>query len=289
MILRLRERTLDLTEPVLMGILNATPDSFSDEQRPKQPGELAERGLELVEDGAAIVDLGGESGRTDTVAVTEEEEAARVVPLVERLAAAGVLVSVDTWRAPVARRVLTAGAAMINDVSGLADPELADACAEAGAALVITHTLTPPKTKAFPPYDDVVEEVARFLDERVELALAHGVGEERLVLDPGIDLAKTPAESVELLRSLPRLAERGLPLLLAVSRKDFVGALTGRPPAARDAGTLAALGAALRGGARILRVHDVPGARDYLSVHAALEGGADRSLELAEGLRREAI
>ena len=289
MILRLRERTLDLTEPVLMGILNATPDSFSDQQRPKQPGELAERGLELVEDGAAIVDLGGESGRTDTVAVTEEEEAARVVPLVERLAAAGVLVSVDTWRAPVARRVLTAGAAMINDVSGLADPELADACAEAGAALVITHTLTPPKTKAFPPYDDVVEEVARFLDERVELALAHGVGEERLVLDPGIDLAKTPAESVELLRSLPRLAERGLPLLLAVSRKDFVGALTGRPPAARDAGTLAALGAALRGGARILRVHDVPGARDYLSVHAALEGGADRSLELAEGLRREAI
>ena len=288
-ILRLRERTLDLTEPVLMGILNATPDSFSDEQRPKQPGELAERGLALVEDGAAIVDLGGESGRTDTVAVTAEEEAARVVPLVERLAAAGVLVSVDTWRAPVARRVLAAGAAMINDVSGLADPELADACAEAGAALVITHTLTPPKTKAFPAYDDVVEEVARFLDERVELALAHGVGEERLVLDPGIDLAKTPAESVELLRSLPRLAERGLPLLLAVSRKDFVGALTGRPPAARDAGTLAALGAALRGGARILRVHDVPGARDYLSVHAALEGGADRSLELAEGLRREAI
>jgi dihydropteroate synthase len=113
------------------------------------------------------------------------------------------------------------------------------------------------------------------------------VDADRIVLDPGIDLAKTPAESVELLRSLPRLAESGLPLLLAVSRKDFVGALTGRPPAARDSGTLAALGAGLRGGARILRVHDVAGARDYLNVHDALENGTEGSLELAEGLRRE--
>jgi dihydropteroate synthase len=288
-ILRLRERTLDLGEPVLMGILNATPDSFSDEQRPKDPTELAERGHALVAEGAAIVDVGGESGRTDTVAVPADEEAARVVPLVERLAGAGMLVSVDTWRTPVARRALAAGAAMINDVSGLADPELASACAETGAALVITHTRTPPKTKAFPVYDDVVGEVAAYFGERIELARAQGIGEERLVLDPGIDLAKTPAESVELLRSLPRLAERGLPLLLAVSRKDFVGALTGRPPRARDAGTLAAVGAALRGGARILRVHDVAGARDYLSVHAALEGGAGHSLGLAEDLRREAV
>jgi dihydropteroate synthase len=288
-ILRLRERTLDLAEPVLMGILNATPDSFSDRQGAKDPHELAERGLALLEEGAAIVDVGGESGRTDTVAVPVEEEAARVLPLVERLAAAGVLVSVDTWRTPVARRALAAGAAMINDVSGLADPELARACAETGAALVITHTRTPPKTKAFPEYDDVVEEVAVFLDARVELARAHGVDDERLVLDPGIDLAKTPAESVELLRSLPRLAKRRLPLLLAVSRKDFVGALTGRPPAERDAGSLAALGAALRGGASILRVHDVAGARDYMRVHAAIGNGADGSLELAERLRREAV
>jgi dihydropteroate synthase len=288
-ILRLREHALDLSEPVLMGILNATPDSFSDGQGPKQADELAARGRMLVAAGATLVDVGGESGRTDTRAVPVEEEAARVVPVVERLAAAGTLVSVDTWRAPVARRALAAGAAMINDVSGLADLELAGACAETGAALVITHTRTPPKTKAFPPYDDVVEEVASFLDERVELALAEGLDEQRIVLDPGLDLAKTPAESVELLRSLPRLAERGLPLLAAVSRKDFVGALTGRPPAARDAGTLAAVGAALRGGASIVRVHDVAGARDYMNVHAALESGADRSLELAEGLRREVL
>jgi dihydropteroate synthase len=286
-ILRLRERTLDLSEPVLMGILNATPDSFSDEQRLKSLDELAERGRALAQAGAAIIDVGGESGRTDTRAVPVEEEAARVVPLVERLAANGALVSVDTWRGPVARRALAAGAAMINDVSGLADLELADACAESGAALVITHTLTPPKTKAFPEYGDVVEEVTSFLDRRVEVAGAHGVARDRIVLDPGIDLAKTPAESVALLRSLPRLAERGLPLLLAVSRKDFVGALTGRQPAARDPGTLAAVGAALRGGANILRVHDVAGARDYLNVHDALENGAERSLELVEGLRRE--
>jgi dihydropteroate synthase len=289
MILRMRERTLDLGEPVLMGILNATPDSFSDEQRPKPPEELAERGRELVAAGAAIIDVGGESGRTDTEAVPVEEEAARVVPVVERLAADGTLVSVDTWRAPVARRALAAGAAMINDVSGLTDPELADACAESGAALVITHTRTPPKTKAFPEYDDVVEDVATFLDERVQLARAHGVDEDHIVLDPGIDLAKTPAESVELLRALPRFAERGLPLLLAVSRKDFVGALTGRPPAARDAGTLAAIGAGVRAGAHILRVHDVAGACDYLNVHDALENGTDRPLELAEGLRREVL
>ena len=289
MILRLRERSLDLAEPVLMGILNATPDSFSDEQRPKSPDELAERGRELVGAGAAIVDVGGESGRTDTEAVPVEDEAARVVPLVERLAADGTLVSVDTWRAEVARRALTAGAAMINDVSGLADTELADACAERGAALVITHTRTAPKTKAFPEYDDVVEDVAAFLDERVELARAHGVDEDRIVLDPGIDLAKTPAESVALLRALPRFAERGLPLLLAVSRKDFVGALTGRPPAARDPGTLAAIGAGLRRGVSILRVHDVAGTRDYLNVNAALENGAEPSLELAESLRREVL
>jgi dihydropteroate synthase len=289
MILRLRERTLDLSEPALMAILNATPDSFSDGQGPKQVDELAERGLAMVAEGAALVDVGGESGRTDTQAVPVKKEAARVVPIVERLAAAGTLVSVDTWRAPVARRALAAGAAMINDVSGLADPDLAGACADTGAALVITHTRTPPKTKAFPHYDDVVEEVAAFLEERVELVLAEGLDEQRLVVDPGLDLAKTPAESIELLRSLPRLAERGLPLLAAVSRKDFVGALTGRTPAARDAGTLAAVGAALRGGANILRVHDVAGARDYMDVHAALESGADHSLELAEGLRREVL
>jgi dihydropteroate synthase len=287
--LRTRGRTLDLTEPVLMGIVNATPDSFSDRQGPKDPDELAEQGLRLVEDGAALVDVGGESGRTDTQPVPVEEETARVVPVVERLVRRGVLVSVDTWRGPVARAALEAGAAMINDVSGLSDETLAGACAEAGAGLVITHTQAPPKTKAFPHYDDVVASVREFLGERMSAALAAGLAEDAIVLDPGIDLAKTPAESIEVLRRLPELAPLGRPLLLAVSRKDFVGALTERAPGDRDAGTLAAVGAAVDGGARIVRVHDVAGARDYLRVHDALAKGADGTLELAAELRREAV
>jgi dihydropteroate synthase len=288
-ILRLRDGELDLTEPVLMGIVNATPDSFSDRQGPKDSEELAGLGLRLLGDGAAIVDVGGESGRTDMEAVSVDEEIARVVPVVERLAAAGALMSVDTWRGPVARAALAAGAAMINDVSGLSDETVAEACAQTRAALVITHTQAPPKTKAFPHYDDVVTSVREFLHERMAAARAAGVGEDRIVLDPGIDIAKTPAESIELLRRLPELAGLGRPLLLAVSRKDFVGALTERPPAERDAGTLAAVGAAVDGGARVIRVHDVAGTRDYLRVREALANGADSTLQLAPGLRREAV
>jgi dihydropteroate synthase len=289
-ILRLRERSLDLSRPALMGIVNATPDSFSDRQGRKSLDELAQAALAQAEAGAAIVDVGGESGRTDTEAVTVEEEACRVLPLVERLAGAGVAVSVDTWRAPVARQAVMAGAAMINDVSGLSDDGVAEACADSGAALVITHTLAPPKTKAFPPYRDLVSEVEAFLHERVERARSLGVAADRIVLDPGVDLAKTPAQSVELLRSLPRLAERGLPLLLALSRKDFLGALTGRPPSERDAGTLAALGATAASGC-IARVHDVAGARDYLRVRAALAGEepVDPEMALAQEIRREAV
>jgi dihydropteroate synthase len=288
-VLRLRDREVDLSAPVIMGIVNATPDSFSDHQGPKDPDELAERGVLLVADGAAIVDVGGESGRSDTETVPVEEEIARVVPIVERLAARGALVSVDTWRGPVARATLDAGAAMINDVSGLSDESLARACAERGAALVITHTPAPPKTKVFPHYDDVVASVRDFLAERMAAARALGVEEDRIVLDPGIDIAKTPAESVELLRRLRELGALGRPLLLAVSRKDFVGALTDRPPAQRDAGTLAAVGAAVEAGASIVRVHDVAGARDFLRVRHAFEHGADAALELAPDLRREAV
>jgi dihydropteroate synthase len=288
-ILRLRGRELGLQQPVLMGIVNATPDSFSDRQGPKELEQLEARALGQLEQGAAIVDVGGESGRTDTEAVAVEEEIARVVPLVERLAARGALVSVDTWRGPVAGAALAAGAAMINDVSGLSDESIAAACAEAGAGLVITHTRAAPKTKAFPHYDDVVRDARGFLEERMHAATSVGLAADQVVLDPGIDLAKTPAESVELLRRLPELAALGRPLLLAVSRKDFVGALTERPPAGRDAGTLAAVGAAVRGGARILRVHDVAGARDYLRVHDALANGAESDLELAADLRREPV
>jgi len=289
-ILRLRDRRLDLREPLLMGIVNATPDSFSDAQGIKSLDALADRGRELAAAGAALVDVGGESGRTDRPTISVEEEIARVVPLVERLVGEGLTVSVDTWRAPVARAALAAGAAMVNDVSGLSDPGVADACASSGAALVITHTRLPPKVKGFPGYADVMADVIELLEERVGDALAAGVGADRIALDPGIDLAKTPAESVELLRRLPELAALGRPLLVAVSRKDFIGALTGRPPATRDAGTLAAVARAVAGGAQILRVHDVAAARDYLAVRAALEdGGVGAAPRLDERLRREAV
>ena len=290
MTLRLGSRGIERGEPLLMGVVNASPDSFSDPPGPKRLTDLVERGRHQVEAGAAIVDIGGESGRTDTTAVAVEEEIARVAPAIERLAAEGITVSVDTWRAPVARAALAAGATIVNDVSGLSDPELAPACAEAGAVLVITHTRIPPKTKGFPNYADVVEDVLAFLAERAEAARSAGVPDERLVLDPGFDLAKTPAQSLELLRRLDELTVLGLPLLVAVSRKDFLGALTGRPPAARLAGTLAALGAAVGGGADILRVHDVAEARDYLAVRAALNGDArvEHDLRLDHGLHREA-
>jgi dihydropteroate synthase len=274
----------------LMGIVNATPDSFSERQEAKSFLSLVARAHELVDAGAAIVDVGGESGRTDRPPIPVEEEIDRVVPVVERLSGDGVTVSVDTWRAPVARAALAAGATMINDVSALDDPALAEACAEAGASLVVTHTRVPPKVKGFPDYDDVVADVIALLEERAAEAEARGVPRDRLVFDPGMDLGKSPAESVELLLRLPELRVLGGPLLLAVSRKDFIGALTGRAPAARDAGTLAAVDRAVAGGAEILRVHDVAGVRDYLTVRAALDGGPPPpGLALPEHLRREAV
>jgi dihydropteroate synthase len=278
-----------MSEPLLMGIVNATPDSFSDAQGDKPLDALVARAHAHAEAGAAIIDVGGESGRTDRPAVPVEQERARVVPLIERLAADGLRVSVDTWRGPVARAALAAGASMVNDVSGLSDVEVADACAAAGAELVITHTRVPPKVKAFPDYDDVVTDVIELRRERAALAGERGVGEAQLIFDPGIDIAKSPAESIEVLRRLPELAQLGRPLLVAVSRKDFVGALTGRGPAARDAGTLAALGVAADAGARILRVHDVAAARDYLAVRAALANGSARDLQLDPALRREPV
>jgi dihydropteroate synthase len=268
-----------------MGIVNAGPDSFSD-PGPRTIGALAVRAGQLAVEGASIIDVGGESGRTDRPVVSEDEEIERVVPLVERLAGEGLRVSVDTWRAPVARAALAAGASMINDVSALSDPGVAEACADRGASLVITHTRVPPKRKGFPAYIDVMADVTRLLSERVQEAKRRGVAQERLVLDPGLDLGKTPAESVELLRRLPELVALGYPVLAAASRKDFVGALTGRPPAGRDAGTLAALDAAVEGGASILRVHDVAGARDYLAVREALRGER-QAPRLDDSLRRE--
>lgn len=289
--LALRDTVLEFEHgcPRLMGVVNATPDSFSDRQAPKGVDELVECALALVRDGAQIIDVGGESGRTDRPAVSQAEETRRIVPLVERLVAAGVTVSVDTWRAGPARSALDAGAAMVNDVSGLADPALAELCAQHGAALVITHTRVAPKTDGFGTYEDVLADVLDVLRDRVGRARALGVPEEGLLLDPGLDLAKTPAESLSVLRGVVRLQEDlGRPLLLAVSRKDFVGAVTGRRPADRGAGTLGAIEPALDLEAAVLRVHDVAAASDFVHIRRALrEEAGGFEAPLAAGLRRE--
>jgi dihydropteroate synthase len=275
--LRLRDRTVAVEpgRPLIMGIVNAGEDSFSDAVRLDTLERQVRRGLELAAEGADLVDVGAESGVTYTPVATAEEEAARVVPLVERLAAEGVGVSVDTWKPAVARAALDAGAVMLNDVSGLRDPALAELAASTGAALVLMHTRAEPKREAFPDYDDVAADVEAFLRERMALARAHGVDDEQLVLDPGPDFAKTPEQTVAVLRDLDRLHALGRPLLLAVSRKYFLGAITGRPPAERLAGTLAAAAWAVDAGAAILRVHDVAAVRDVLAVKAVLAGRAE--------------
>jgi dihydropteroate synthase len=275
--LRLRHRTLAIEpgRPLIMGIVNAGEDSFSDAVRLGTLERQVQRGLALAAEGADLVDVGAESGVTYTPPASAVDEAARVVPLVERLVAEGVSVSVDTWKPAVARVALDAGAVMINDVSGLRDPALAELAASTGAALVLTHTRAEPKREAFPDYDDVAADVEAFLRDQMALARAHGVDDEQLVLDPGPDFAKTPQQTVAVLRDLARLRALGRPLLLALSRKYFLGAITGRPPAERLAGTLAAAAWAVDAGAAILRVHDVAAVRDALAVKAVLEGRAE--------------
>jgi dihydropteroate synthase len=292
-ILVARERRYGLdAAPYVMGILNATPDSFSDAGDHPDLAARFERGLELSREGADLLDIGGESGVTDRPAVGPAEEIERVVPLVQSLAATGTDVSVDTYKPSVARAAVEAGAIMVNDPSGLIDPDLAGVCADSGAALVVTHTRARPKEKLVEPrYDDVVDDVKRFLGQRLEVARTAGVPDDRLLVCPGPDLGKDPAQTIELLARLEEVAALGFPVLLAVSRKDFVGALTRRAPRERLGGTLAAVAHGLDHGAHFLRVHDVAATRDFLTVRAALRGEVPvpADLLLADDLRREEV
>ncbi|MBV9916706.1 MAG: dihydropteroate synthase, partial [Solirubrobacterales bacterium] len=281
--LRARGRALALGgRPWLMGVVNATPDSFSDQGLGERLEDRVALAAKLRSDGADIIDVGGESGVTNRPPVEPREEIERVVPLIERLARElGALVSVDTYKPQVARAAIAAGAAIVNDVSGLRDPELADVCAKTGAALVVMHTRVAPKQKLFDARLNgrAAADVEEFLRDRIALAIERGVSREQLLLDPGPDFGKTPAQTVEVLRALPRLHALGRPLLLAVSRKDFIGAITGRPPRERLAGTLAALAQGVQAGAHVMRVHDVAATREFLAVHAVLAGEADLAPE----------
>lgn len=289
--LRLGSRSIEVSRgrPLLMGVVNASPESFFHGGRPGGLEGQLEHGRELSAAGADLIDVGGESGVTDRAPVSALEEARRVVPLVARLADEGVLVSVDTWKSEVAAAALDAGATLVNDPSGLSDPRIADLCAGSGAGLVLTHTRAAPKVKDFPRYRDVRADVVGFLRERVGAARSAGVEEEQILLDPGPDLAKTPAETVDVLRRIGDLGSLGRPVLLAVSRKDFVGAICGRSPAERLAGTLAAIGEGVDAGAAVARTHDVAAVADFLAVRAALRGVSvvPGDLRLDDGLRRE--
>jgi dihydropteroate synthase len=274
----LRDRVLELRpgRPLVMGIVNANPDSFSDAVRHATLDAQVAHALRLVQDGADVIDVGGESGVTYTGVTPGEVERDRVVPLVRRLVGEGVVVSVDTWKPIVAAAALDAGAHVLNDVSGLRDPALAGEVARTGASLVVMHTRAAPKVEHFADYGgDVVGDVVAFLRERCALAVQRGVAEDRLIVDPGPDFAKSPAESVAALRAIDRVRALGLPWLAAVSRKYFLAAITGRPPADRLAATLAAVGYAADHGAAMVRVHDVAATVDYLAVREVLHGGAE--------------
>ena len=267
--------------------------SFSDAGRHPTLDSRVALGAQLAGAGARVIDVGGESGVTNRPPVEPAEEIERVVALIERLAALpDVLVSVDTYKPAVAAAAIAAGAVIVNDVSGLRDPELADVCAATGAALVVMHTRAAPKQRLADPGrygGDVLGDVVAFLAERLELARSRGVDDRQLIVDPGPDFAKTPTQTIELLRGARRLHEFGRPLLFAVSRKDFVGALTGRSPRGRGAGTLAALAYGMDLGAQIFRVHDVAAAADFVTVLATLRGEQEipPSLALPDELRWE--
>lgn len=264
----------------LMGIVNVTPDSFSDAGQYFDPATAVAHGLALEAEGATILDVGGESTRPGADPVEADEESRRVVPVIEALVAAGVRaqISVDTMKAEVARRALRAGATLVNDVTALrAAPELAELTAEAGAQLCLMHMQSPPNQPPSPPrYDDIVAEVKSFLEERMAFAVAHGVAEEKIILDPGFgggSFGKDAAQNLELLRRLSELVALGRPVLVGTSRKGFLGELTGRDVDDRLAGTIATNVIAYAHGARLFRVHDVAPLCDALTVTAAALAG----------------
>ncbi len=270
-VLRCGAFTLDLTRPRVMGIVNVTADSFSDGGRFLDPGRAIAHGLALAADGADLVDVGGESTRPGAAPVPEEEEAARVIPVVRALAREGVAVSVDTMKPGVMRQAIDAGCAMVNDVTGFRAPGAVEAVAGAGVGLCVMHMKGTPETmQAEARYGDVVAEVRDFLVGRARALEAAGVARDRIALDPGFGFAKDLAHNVALFAGLSSIAAAGYALLVGVSRKRMLGEITGRPVGERAAASVAAALLAVQNGARIVRVHDVKETVDALKILAAL-------------------
>ncbi len=264
------EALRDRSHALVMGVLNVTPDSFSDGGRFEGPADAVAAGRAMAAEGAAILDVGGESTRPGAAPVDPAAELARVLPVVEGLR--DLPVSIDTRHASVAKRALHAGAVLVNDVSGGEDPGMLEAVAEAGAGIVLMHMRGDPGSmQDTPRYDDVVGEVEAYLLARSAAAEQAGIARERILLDPGIGFGKTHEHNLALLRSLPRLGGHGYPFLLGVSRKSFLGLVTGRGVADRRDATTAAVTLCATSGAAVVRVHDVGAALDAVKVAAAMQ------------------
>ena len=263
---------LELDRPLVMGILNATPDSFSDGGLHEDPASAVAWGERMIAEGAAIVDIGGESTRPGSVDLAEAEELARVRPVVTRLACEGVPLSIDTRRAQVAAACIGAGASIINDVSGFRDAEMVDLAASCDAGLVVMHMLGDPSSmQVAPRYDNVVREVGGYLLAQAAVLQAAGVAPERIALDPGIGFGKTLEHNLALLRAVPELAEYGFPVLVGVSRKRFIGDISGEPePRERLGGSIAAALQCVDRGAAVVRAHDVAATVQALAVWEAI-------------------
>ena len=263
---------LDLAQPLVMGVLNVTPDSFSDGGRHADAGAAIARGLELADEGAALIDVGGESTRPGAAPVPLEEELRRVIPVIRGLAAGTrAVLSVDTSQPEVMRQAVDAGARLINDVRALQLPGALAAAAASGAGVCLMHMQGEPRTmQRQPEYADVVNEAKAMLAARVQACSAAGIAPERLCLDPGIGFGKRLEHNLELLRRLPELAAIGRPLLLGLSRKSLLRELTGRAVGERQAGSVALAAIAVLRGAHIVRAHDVAATYDAVRVAAAL-------------------
>jgi dihydropteroate synthase len=267
---------LSLVRPLVIGIVNTTPDSFSDGGRWLDEQAALRHAFELLEEGADILDVGGESTRPGAEAVPVDEELRRVLPVIEALALRGCAVSVDTRKPEVMRAALDAGAAMVNDVMALRAPGALEAVAASDAAVCLMHMQGEPGTmQQAPVYADVVADVKRFLQGRVQACVAVGIGPERVVIDPGFGFGKTLEHNLALLAHLDRLTDLGVPVLAGLSRKSMLGTLTGRSGGERDFAGIAAHLAAVARGARLVRVHNVAAMRDALAIWNAVEEQED--------------
>ena len=279
-----RGRTIEVNRPLIMAVINATPDSFSDAGQYSTVEARMERTKEVLEQGADILDIGGQSAITGVPEISEDEEIERITPVIEWVADnTHAIISIDTYRPKVAEAALVAGAHIINDISGLLHRELADVVAKHQAGYVLMHNRGRPKVRLTDAnlYEDVVADVISFMDERIEWLTAAGVSQQQLIIDPGPDFAKTPAQTVQVLQHINSLLTYGQPVLFPVSRKDFIGAITGRPPRERLSGTLAAIAHTLtltRSG--IYRVHDIQEVRNFIDVWDVLQGHQELGAEV---------